>query len=90
MNYDEITDRELYQRGPRNLLQRENASAEVTLARVDPKIVSGVWGFSYTRFGGPGKKTPIADAQACDLRPNPGGSIVGDSWGNASVFSRWS
>jgi hypothetical protein len=47
----------------------------------------GVWGFSHTRFGGPGEKTPKAEAQARSLTLNPGGSIVGDSRRNTSVFS---
>jgi hypothetical protein len=37
---------------------------------------SGVWGLFHTRFGGPGEKIPIAAAQVCDLRADPGGSIV--------------
>jgi len=28
-------------------------------------------GFSHARFGGPGEKTPLAAAQACDLRVQP-------------------
>jgi hypothetical protein len=51
------------------------------------KSKCGVWGFSHTRFGGPGEKTPKAEAQARSLALNPGGSIVGDSQRNTSVFS---
>jgi hypothetical protein len=60
---------------------------------MDSEILCGVWGFSHTRFGGPGEKTPIAAESACDIAVqtclhNPGGSIVGDLWGNTNVFSR--
>src|ERR1039457_5097896 len=45
--------------------------AGVTPGRIDSDIFCGVWGFSHTRFGGPGEKTPIAAEQACDLSAQP-------------------
>jgi hypothetical protein len=47
-------------------------------------IIAGFWGFSHTRFGGPGEKTPIMAEQdlACGhsfVLRNPSGCIVGDS-----------
>ena len=66
------------------------AGAEVALARLYVPFLRGVWGFSHTRFGGPVEKIPIAAGKLVASLLNPGGSIVGDSWGNTSVFSRWS
>src|SRR5450755_3516127 len=45
--------------------------AGVTPGRIDSDIYCGVWGFSHTRFGGPGEKTPIAAEQACDPSAQP-------------------
>lgn len=53
------------------------------LARFWHDIIAGFWGFSHTRFGGPGEKTPITAAQdwlvVSFVLRNPGGCIVGDS-----------
>lgn len=36
------------------------------------------------------RKPPSRQSKLVTCLHNPGGSIVGDSWGNTSVFSRWS
>jgi hypothetical protein len=62
--------RELAARDLRTSLKHLPAGAEVTPAK-DFEDICGVWGFSQSRFGGPGEKTPIAEAQACDLFAEP-------------------
>ncbi len=58
----------------RNTWQMYQPDAGINLAGCFETIFCGVRGFSHSRFGGPGEKTPIdsaASLSACLL--NPGG-----------------
>ncbi len=73
-----------FQAGNRVAVEVSRAGYGEAGQRSGTKVIAGFWGFSHTRFGGPGEKTPIkAETKlACGhgffLR-NPSGCIVGDS-----------
>jgi hypothetical protein len=50
---------------------RKETGKEVEAGQVLIPTFRGVWGFSRTRFGGPGEKTPNAAEQAGDLPAQP-------------------
>jgi len=55
--------------------------------RLSRQILAGFRGFSHSRFGGPGERTPVHSATslaACSL--NPSGCILGDSRQNTKGF----
>src|ERR1035437_3329704 len=65
------------------------AGAGVTLVS-DPTFSAGSGDSLTLGLAAQVRKPPSRQSKLVTCLHNPGGSIVGDSWGNTSVFSRWS
>lgn len=88
--YDGIASRTELRQGRTRSQSEQDTGAPVMLASIDSDIFAGSGDSLTLGLAAQMRKPPSRQSKLVTCLHDPSGSILGDSCGNTSVFSRWS